>query len=618
MRAPYATRSDGGTARGRTALAAPFVMILIGAIVAMPSTAPAKKAPRVTSITLEPSADKVSLLPGEQQAIRAVATYSDKTTEDVTQRLVYTSSKPDVVEVAGQGIARAIKGGDAEIKAYDPQSGKNARTSVKFKVAKLKRIDVLPESKIVPLGRTLALRAMGSYDNGRSGVDITDRVTWSSDKVKVVAVEQDAGGTVLARGAGAGKTKVVAFEPLDRVKSESNSSKVTVVSRLLSIVVEPASILLRNGQTAKLTARGVFEGGAEADLTPWVEWTTSDPAVARAEAGQVTALGMGSAAIGARDPETGVTSAGGERADVDVVGGLIGLVATPANVTLPIGGTSTMAAFAAFEGADDPVQLDTGVAWKSSNTASVAIDGSTGAARCVAAGAATISFVELASAISSTAFSGDARVACVSSTATVRVAPAKKLVGIGKAVTLTAFLLLPDGTERDITTTANWTSSRPDVLAITRVGDLVRGRGVAPGVATVTAVDPVTGTSSAGADGISSKLSVPGAPRVLKIFPAPTSSAGIELTAGTPFLLKARVDFEGGANQGANNLVLWTSSDPSVLRVSNGEEGKQPGHATPLRPGDVTVTIQYPKPGAPPPQFPPAQPMSKSVKVRVR
>lgn len=39
--------------------------------------------------------------------------------------------------------------------------------------------------------------------------------------------------------------------------------------------------------------------------------------------------------------------------------------------------------------------------------------------------------------------------------------------------------------------------------------------------------------------------------------------------------------------------------------------------ATPLRSGDVTVSIQYPKPGGPPPQFAPAQPMFESVKVRV-
>lgn len=592
--------------------------VLLGGILAFASPAQGAKAPRVTSISLEPSADKVSLLPGEQQAITAVATYSDKSTQDVTQRLVYTSSKPDVVEVAGQGVARAIKGGDAEIKAYDPVSGKSARTSVKLKVAKLKQIDVVPDNKVVPVGRTLAVRALGTYDNGRSGIDVTRRVTWSSDKPKFATVEQAEDGTVLVRGAAAGKTKVVALEPLDRVKSESNSSRVTVVGKLAALVVEPAHLVLRNGQTARLGARGIYEGGAIADVTPWVEWTSSDLTVARAEAGVASALGIGNARIAALDPATGIASVDDEQAQVDVIGGVLGLAVTPASLTLPVGGTATMSAFATFEGIDDPLPLGTGVTWKTSNSASVPIDGTSGAVRCAAAGAATISFVENETATSSTGFAGDARVACVSNVATVRVAPVKKIVKIGKAATLSAFLLLPDGTERDITTTAIWTSSRPEVIAITRVGDLVRGRGVAPGVAMLTAVDPVTGTSSAGPDGISSKLSVPGAPRVLKIFPAPASSAGIELSAGTPFLLKARVDFEGGANQGANNLVLWTSSDPSVLRVSNGEDGKQPGSATPLRAGDVTVSIQYPKPGAPPPQFPPSQPMTKSVRVRVR
>ena len=593
-------------------------LLLAGVLAGLVPAGADAKPPRVTSITLSPSADKDPLIPGEQQAITAIATYSDNSTEDVTQRLVYTSSKPEVVEVVGPGAARALRGGDAEIKAYDPVSGRNARTSVKFKVAKLERIDLLPENKVVRAGRWLELRALGTYANGRSGIDLTDRVSWSSDKTSVAQVERRADGSVVVHGIAAGKAKILALEPLDRVKSDSGAGRMSVVDRLSGIVVEPGEVTLRNGETAVLAAHGVFEGGVTVDLSPWVEWTSTDPGVAMvSEDGVLTAVGMGSTRIGAVDPDSGIGSSGDDEARIDVLGGLLGLAVAPASVTLPIGGTARLGAFAVFEGRDDPVALD-GVRWRTTNSTSVVVDGATGAVRCANAGAAAISFTERESGASSTTFAGDARVACVSDVATVRVSPAKKLVGIGKSATLRAFLLLPDGTERDITTTAIWTSSRPDVISVSRVGELTRGRGVAPGVAVITAVDPVTGTRSDGAAGISSKLSVTGPPRTLKIFPAPTSSAGIELPAGTPFLLKARVDFEGGATQGANNLVLWTSSDPSVLRISNGEDGKQPGLSTPLRGGEVTVTIQYPKPGASPPQFPPAQPMFRSVQVRVR
>jgi hypothetical protein len=596
----------------------PAIALVVVAWASVASEGWAKPA-RLVSITLEPSGDKLSILPGDEQKIRAVATYSDKTTEDVTERLVYASSKPEIVTVAGPGLARAVKGGDAEVSAYDPVSQKSARTTVKFKVAKLSRIDVAPPGKVVPVGRALPVRAIGTYDNGRAGVDITARVTWSSDKPGVARIGVDPGGSPVIEGVAAGKTKILAFEPLDRVKSDGDSSKVTVVAKLAALAIDPASVALRNGQQASLRALGTFEGGAVADLTPYVEWSSSDPSVAVVDAGgALSAVGMGRAMVDVREPKSGVASSSGA-ATVDVLGGLLALAVAPSNATLPVGASARLAPFAIYEGRDEPLRLSSGVTWKSSNATvaiTVAPDGVD--ARCVTAGSATVSFFDTETALGSTGFAGDARVACVADVPTVRVSPAKKLLAQGKSTTLGAFLLLPDGTERDITLGATWTSSRPDVVTITRSGDLVRARGVAPGVAVVTAVDPVTGTGSADPLGVNGKLSVPGAPKTLKIFPAPTSSSGIELTNGVPFLLKARVDFEGGANQGANNLVLWTSSDASVLRLSNGEDGRQPGTATPLRTGEVTVTIQYPKPGGPTPQFPPAQPMSRSVKIRIR
>ncbi|MBY0279104.1 Ig-like domain-containing protein [Candidatus Binatia bacterium] len=577
------------------------------------------KPARVVSIALEPSEDKIALIPGDVRQIRAVATYSDKSTEDVTARMAYTSAKPEVIAVEPSGLASAIKGGDAEVAAYDPVSGKSARTSVKFKVAKLKRIDVEPADKVVPVRRSLVLRALGTYENGRTA-DVTSRVTWSSDKTSIASIGAGSSGEILLQGMAAGKAKIVAFEPLDRVKSDGDSGRVVVVAKLAALSIEPATLSLRNGQTASLHALGRFEGGAVADVTSYVEWSSDAPLVAVVDpGGALSAVGMGRAPIVARDPESGIAAVSGQGgATIDVLGALLGVAAAPGGATLPVGDTLQMRALAIYEGRDEPVVVSDGVRWKSSNTASVAIDATTGAVRCAAAGSALISFTEMETGTSSTATGGDARIACVADVPTVRVAPAKKLLAVGKSANLTASLLLPDGTERDITLTATWTSSRADAVSIARVGDQMRARGVAPGVALITATDPVTGTSSAGAQGIGAKLSVPGVPKVLKIFPTPTGSSGIELANGVTTLLKARVDFEGGANQGANNLVLWASSDPTVLRVSNGEDGKQPGTATPLRPGDATVSIQYPKPGGPKPQFPPSQPMSKSVKVRVR
>jgi trimeric autotransporter adhesin len=574
---------------------------------------------RLASITLEPATEKISLIPGERQAIRAIATYTDRTTADVTDELIYSSSKPAVVAIVGPALAEARASGDAEVWALDPLTGKSSRNKVKFKIAKLKAIEILPVDKVVRVGRGRALRAVGRYDNGRSGIDLTRAVIWTSDKQRIATVgnDEDAGWLT---GVAAGSAKIRAEEPFDRVKSSSDSGRVTVVAALSSIAIEPSSVALRKGESLYLSARGVCEREATLDLSDEVEWTSSDADVVAVETGGLAAaVGVGRATVTARDPTTGIESRATQTdAQITVIGGLVGIVVEPARVSLPVGGTTQFSALALFEGDDEPLEL-VGVRWRASNTSVLSIDGTTGAARCVAAGTAAVSASDGQSGESSTSFGGDAIVACVVDRTVLRIDPAKALLELGKTKAIKASLVRPDGTERDVTSGVTWTSSRPDVVDVVRLADgSLRAKAWKAGTAVLGAREPTTGTSSGDPGGTPSKLSVPGPPKALKIFPKPDSGTKLELTVGSPLLLKARVDFEGGATQGANAIVAWESSDPSILRVSTGEDGATPGTATPLRQGDVTVTIRYPKPGAPPPKFPPANPMSASVAVRVR
>ena len=583
-----------------------------------PPGAFAASPPRLSSIALDPSSDKISLIPGETYAIRATATYTNGSTEDVTARMVYSSSKPEVVSIAGIAQVEARRSGDAEVSAVDPVSGKSARTKVKFKVAKLKGLELLPADKVVPVGETLALRAIGTYDNGRGNVDLTHAVTWSSDKTKLATVGDGPLDAGLVTGLRAGSVKIVAYEPGDKVKSSSDGGRLTVVERLLGVTVEPKSILVRNGGGADLSARGRFEGGATVDVSNRVEWISSDPAVAVVDAaGHVTALGIGIADLAARDTVTGTGSGPNGSASITVIGALLGLVVSPTSTTLPIGGNAELTALAAFEGVDDSVEMKTGVKWTTNNSRSFSIDPATGAGRCLAAGAATVAVTETESGASSSMFGGDGTVICVADADVVRTTPAAALLGIGKTKPIQAFLVKPNGTEQNVTATAQWTSSKPAVVEITTATDgSPRAKALSPGVAVLTARDPASGASSADPGGTVTTLSVPGPPRVVKIFPKPDDGKGLRMVVGTQFQLKARIDFEGGATQGANNLVEWVSSDPTILRVSNGGVD-QPGRATPLRSGQVTVTARYPKPDGPPPPYPPLQPMSASVQVRV-
>jgi hypothetical protein len=85
--------------------------------------------------------------------------------------------------------------------------------------------------------------------------------------------------------------------------------------------------------------------------------------------------------------------------------------------------------------------------------------------------------------------------------------------------------------------------------------------------------------------------------RRLAILPRPDPGDRLRAKVGEAFQLQAELECAGGARQGANDAVIWASSDPAVLRVSNGGNGGPAGYAVPLRAGVVSVFVTYPHVG---------------------
>ncbi|MEW6269172.1 MAG: hypothetical protein AB1689_07735 [Thermodesulfobacteriota bacterium] len=111
-----------------------------------------------------------------------------------------------------------------------------------------------------------------------------------------------------------------------------------------------------------------------------------------------------------------------------------------------------------------------------------------------------------------------------------------------------------------------------------------------------------------------------GEPRRVVITPQP-SNGTLRTTVGNPLKLSARLEIASGATVPLDEHVSWSSSDPSVLRVSSGGDGLPPGSVTPIRPGVAAVTVIYP-PIAPPasaprPPYPAARPLGDAVTIVV-
>ncbi|HYC22556.1 MAG TPA: Ig-like domain-containing protein [Candidatus Bathyarchaeia archaeon] len=182
------------------------------------------------------------------------------------------------------------------------------------------------------------------------------------------------------------------------------------------------------------------------------------------------------------------------------------------------------------------------------------------------------------------------------------ISPASNLVEVGQTKQMTAVLVSPGGAQSDVTARVLWSSDKPSIVSIVKQGSQAGlATALSIGVANITASDPVSGATSSAPGGQGSKLSVPGMPQSVTIFPRPTSGSSLSGAAGTTMQLKARVQFLGGATQGVNAQVTWSSSDPTVVKISNGHNANPAGFAQLLKPGSVTISIAYPRPGSPPP-----------------
>jgi uncharacterized protein YjdB len=77
----------------------------------------------------------------------------------------------------------------------------------------------------------------------------------------------------------------------------TNPPEIDPQAKLVSIVVEPTAMNLPIGVDARVKATGVFDSGKTADITAIVPWSSNNEAVAVVNAGVVTTVAEGSAAI---------------------------------------------------------------------------------------------------------------------------------------------------------------------------------------------------------------------------------------------------------------------------------------------------------------------------------
>ena len=122
---------------------------------------------------------------------------------------------------------------------------------------------------------------------------------------------------------------------------------------LVSIEVTPAAPVIALGTTTQLKATGIYSDNSKKDLTPSVDWHSSDNAVVTVSRGLAKSVGRGSAVIGAASGSiSGTISGNGTLTVTDAT--LVSIQVTPANPAAALGTTKQFTAMGVFS--DDSVQ----------------------------------------------------------------------------------------------------------------------------------------------------------------------------------------------------------------------------------------------------------------------
>jgi uncharacterized protein YjdB len=209
-------------------------------------------------------------------------------------------------------------------------------------------VEVTPREQGLFVGTTQRLGAIGRLANGRT-LKLSSGITFASSDPVIAAVDNASGRRGDTTGLSPGVTYVgVTHQPSGLSSGDADGdAAVLVAAAPQGLRVQVGRTTLRTGNVTRLRAFGraaspVVGAGLpqviEVEVTDHVEWTSSDPSVARIVDREIQAIGTGTAILSARDPITGLSSAtAGGNAVVRVVAALRRLKVSPKKIRTRLG-----------------------------------------------------------------------------------------------------------------------------------------------------------------------------------------------------------------------------------------------------------------------------------------
>ena len=521
--------------------------------------------PVVSTVTVGPvGAEMATVEIGMSIQLSAAALTSD----DVMipdAMFTWSSSDEFVATVTQTGLSTGVGAGEATISATADSVTGMVTLTVTEPPKIVDRIEVSPSSESIDEGDTQQFTAV-AYTADDEEIESVG-FTWESSDESVATIDS----TGLATGVRAGSTPTQVTITA-RVDGKEDTATLTVEPVISSITVRPSSATINEGSTRQFRATAYTSYNVAIQNVPF-SWSSSNPSVATvSSSGLARGVNEGTATIRAR----AVGRTGSATLTVTESPPLV--VATievsPSSASIDEGGMQQFAATA--KTSDGEVVSGVSFSWDSGNESVATIDGSSGVATGVRAGATPTQVTITASAMGE------------SGTATLTVRPVVDRV----EVTPSSATIDEGGDTQQFSATAytsygvaiqnvpfTWSSDNTSVATINS------STGEARGVRAGSSPTDVTITAREGGSGKSDTATLTVRPVIDRVTVTPSTATINEGGATQQFSATAYTSY-GVAIQ--NVPFTWSSSNESVATVSSS------GRATGVRAGatrtDVNIT----------------------------
>ncbi len=525
-------------------------------------------APTLVSLNLTPAAP--TLAKGLTKQLVATGTFTDKTTQDVSAQVAWSSATPAVAAVSSAGLVTGVTAGSSVVSAK--LGAITGSTPVTVTNAEVISIALTPPTPTVPKGVTTQLKATATMSDNTTQ-DLTTQAVWASSTTAAATV---AAATGLATAVAKGTSTISAT-----FKTIVGATVLTVTdAQLVSLGVTPATPSIAKGLKQQFTATGTYSDMTTQNITTLVTWASAVVATATisdvlATKGLAQSVDVGttsiSAKLGAITNSTTLTVTPAT---------LVTIAVTPALPSIAKGLSKQFTAKGTYTDASTQ-DLTTTATWTSTVTATATISnagGSEGLATSAAVGTTVIS-------ATLGGVSGNTTLTVTAATlVSLAVTPASPSIAKGLKQQFKAIGTYTDTSTQDITTTVTWLSGTPATASISNAAG-------SNGLATSAAIGTTIISATLGLATDNTTLTVTAA-TVVSIAVAPANPT---VAKGLKQQFTATGTYTDASTQPLTTAVTWVSGTPATASISNA--GGSQGLATSAAVGTTLISATDPVSG---------------------